>query len=326
MNLPPEEITPELFINASNLTSLARNFASVQEIAECWQKVARAKIEANTTQLYEQKPELLDFLQIEHEGVSYQIYGVIHGWTGGVSAEYRALVQKSLQFEPEIIYEKMLGRFYGSKGAIETSDFCVLRRRGQFMLGLRMMLVWPLFLAMAVFEIGKELFTKKHNEAADNDYNNIHYHNIDRELRRGLDGSLPTRLQIEYEMNCWHGWRGFWDMDLLMRVVPRSAYLAEFARQWAREKGLHRLAIVVGDRHLTEVRHFLEHPTKNHWLIQTAQRHARQQARSRLWYYWHFFRYMLVTTLGSLIGAFPWLAVFWVLLELLSASSYIHRT
>jgi hypothetical protein len=309
-----EDLTTQDFLAAPDLAALREQFDDVPTMTAVWHGLAREIIERDSKKLREHIPHKLDYLEVTKRGVRYRVYGVIHGWTGGVSAEYRELVHRSLKSEKQVVYEKMLGRFYGEKNSVETPDFCVLRRTGQFVLGLRMMLVWPAFLLLALREIIKEIFTKRHYAVEDNDYNNIYYHNIDRELRRGLDGSLPTRLQIEYEMDNWRGWRGFWDMDLLLRVVPRSAYLAEFAQQWAAEKGVKEMAIVVGDRHLTEVRQFLENTVNDHWIIRQAQTHARQIGRNRLFYHWHFMLYLLTTTLGSFLGALPWLAgIFWLM-------------
>ncbi len=303
----PQPVAPEVFLSAPDLAALLSRFGTFEQVSEAWQTSALQTIQENSQQLRARKPEKLDALVCETGGVRYRVYGVIHGWTGGVSEEYRELVRKSLQEEKTVLYEKMLGRFYGRRGAVEAPDFCMLKRTGQFVLGLRMMLIWPLFLLIAAKEILTELFTRSHETAEDNDYNNIFYHNIDPELRRGLDGSLPTRLQIEYELNHWGGGKGFWDLDLLLRVVPRSAYLAEFARAWAAATGATEIALVVGDRHLTEVRYFLEHPPVDVWTRRKASAHARQLARHHFLYHWHFALYMLTITLGSLVGSVPWL-------------------
>lgn len=299
--------TAQSILQLPDLAALTARFGSVEAAAQAWQEAALTDIKAGSEQLRAAKPQRLDALAFTSGGVRFRVYGVIHGWTGGVSEEYRALVQASLKDEKNVLYEKMLGRFYGRRGAVEAPDFCMLKRWGQLALGLRMMLIWPLFLLLAAKEILQELFTRGHDAAEDNDYNNVFYHNIDPELRRGLDGSLPTRPQIEYEMQHWGGGRGYWDLDLLLRVVPRSAYLAEFARAWVAATGAREVAIVVGDRHLTEVRHFLEHPVADAWILCRAATHARQIARIRWYYHWHFFWYMLTITLGSVLGSLPWL-------------------
>lgn len=294
---------------ARNFAELADLFADWSQLLDWWGAYARGEIAARAAEYNAAPPQRLDCLEVESGGVNYRIYGVIHGWTGGGSDEYRALVMAGIINEPDILYEKMLGRFYGAgRPVAQMPDFCVLGRLGQFVLGLRVMLIWPLFMLLAVWDILREVFSRRSVEDTTH-YNNVYYHNIDPELRRGLDGALPAPLQGEYEFGYWRRWRGYASAELLLAVAPRSAYMAEFARTWAREKGLARLALVVGDRHLTEVAHYLRTPPENGWLRHAAAAHARRLAGWRGWYGIMFAGYFCMLLLGALFGALPWLAL-----------------
>lgn len=295
--------------NARSLAELADLFPDWEPLFAWWSDYSRREISARAAEYNAAPPGSLDCLAVECAGVNYRVYGVIHGWTGGGSDEYRRLVTDGINKEPDILYEKMLGRFYGAGDAVvQMPDFCMLGRLGQFVLGLRVMLVWPLFVLLAGWDILRELFSRRSTEDTAN-YNNVYYHNIDPELRRGLDGALPAPLQGEYEFDHWRRWRGYASVELLLAVAPRSAYMAEFAREWARVRGLTEVALVVGDRHLTEVAHYLRTPPENGWLRHAAAVHARRLAGWRGWYGVMFAGYFCMLLLGALFGALPWLAL-----------------
>lgn len=295
--------------DARDLAELADLFSDWGRLSVWWGDYCRREITARAAEYNAASPQQLDYLEVESGGVDYRVYGVIHGWTGGSSDEYRRLVTDGIKKEPDILYEKMLGRFYGAGGQmVQMPDFCMLGRLGQFVLGLRVMLIWPLFVLLAGWDILRELFSRRSTEDAAH-YNNVYYHNIDPELRRGLDGALPAPLQGEYEFSHWRRWRGYANAELLLAVAPRSAYMAEFAREWARSKGLAQLALVVGDRHLTEVAHYLRTPPEDSWLRHAAAVHARRLAGWRGWYGIMFAGYFCMLLLGALFGALPWLAL-----------------
>ena len=83
---------------------------------------------------------------------------------GGGSQAYRDFVRDGISREKDILFEKMLGKFYiGSKG-VEIPDFVVLRFFGQLMLGIKCMLFWPLFIYHALVEMTRELLTRDEPE------------------------------------------------------------------------------------------------------------------------------------------------------------------
>lgn len=313
-----------MFLNAQTLEDLPRR--GWKYWTEEWCNLAREQIRRHEDEIRAVPPERLDYIGVDSEGVHFRVYGVIHGWTGGVSRDYRDLVRKSLCDEKELVFEKMLGRFYGQaemERTVETPDFVVLRRRGQFALGLRVMLIWPLFVLLSLKEILRELLTKSRQVVPGDPSSfadGVYYHNIDPELRRGLDGSLPTRLQIEYEMEHWGRWKGLLDSYLLLAVVPRSAYIAEFARAWAECKRRElteggesadgvEVAVVVGDRHLTEVAYFLANPVDSTWLRRTGAKHARRLRRWSSYYHVLFGGYFFWLLVGAALGMVPWLVL-----------------
>lgn len=299
-------------LTAGGIDEFAPEYASHLELSKKWQELALEKIDS--FEFTDKNKTELDCHSLEVDGVEYHVYGVIHGWTGAGSGDYRSMIRVALAGEDNIIYEKMLGRMYAGRGCVETPDFCVLRWWGQIALSLRMILVWPLFLLIAFKDIILELFTR-HERESTGQLDNISYHQLDPELRRGIDGSLPTRLQVEYEMSHWCTLKGVIDSYLAFGVVPRSAYIAEFALNWARIRGVKKLAIVVGDRHLTEVLYFLENRVEPGWLRVNASNHARRIARFGWYYNLLFAEYFAYLMLGGFIGFLPWVGAYlaWLL-------------
>ncbi len=297
----------EELVEAESIEDFPEEDRSYRKLTELWHKEVNEKLSAMDLNGKPKTNSRLDYLPVFCDGVEYRVYGVIHGWTGAGSDDYRKMIHRSLKGEEAIIYEKMLGRIYSGRNVVEMPDFCVLRWWGQMMLSFRFLLIWPVFIIVALKDILTEIL-RRHEKTEQGHIDDITYHTLDPELRRGLDGSLPTRLQVEYEMRYWCRLRALFDSYLLFCVVPRSAYMAEFARNWVKCNSHKKIAIVVGDRHLTEVKYFLEKPVNSAWIARTAQSHAFGIYRSHWYYKILFFRYFFFLLLGGFLGVAPWLA------------------
>lgn len=309
------KLTLDDFLQARELSDLGPEFSRVQSVLAAWTELCRAELDRQAETILATKPKCLDCVEVETEGVTFRLYGVVHGWTGGPSQEYRDLVEDTLETEATILFEKMLGYFYMQKDDLQIPDFWVLGAWGQMILGLRAMATLPLFVIMSGRDVLRELLTKKEPpiQHISQVFDSVRYHNIDPELRRGLGDSLPTRLQIEYELSRWPKLQRYLDLDLLVAVVPRSGYIAEFARRYARQNKLTKITVVVGDRHLTEVEHFLTHPIRLEKILKAARRHADWISRCRYCYHLLFSWYMLMLTAGAAIGSIPYLVLVYLL-------------
>ncbi len=303
------EYAKETFLQADCLDSLWSDFSSLEEMQKCWHDLCWQEIESNSEKLLSEKPAAIDCRTVETDGHIFRVYGVVHGWTGGPSAEYRQLVENSLESEENVLFEKMLGQFYGEKEDVEIPDFWVLGRLGQIVLGLRSMLMFPLFMYYAIKDMAREIFTRKEKPVKDihDIIDSVCYHNVDPELRRGMDGSLPTALQIELELSHWRDWNRYANVDYLMAIAARSGYIAEFAKNFARDRELGELAIVVGDRHLTEVEYFLRTPLPLPEVAAAAALHAERISNWRYYYHYLFARYMGMMSVGVTLGFIPYL-------------------
>ncbi len=297
--------------SAESFVEIESEFGDPGEVLRKWTEACCKKIGEDQEVLAGNPPETLDAVERTQDETTFTLFGVVHGWAGGASAAYHELVEKSLDGHEHVLFEKMLGNFYGQGSDVQIPDFWVLGVSGQFLLGLRMMLLFPLFIFESARGLLREIRTREDPEITDiySIMDSTCYHNIDPELRRGLGGSFPTRLQIEYEMSVWQSPARYYDSEMLVAVVPRSAYIAEFARAFAREKHVERLAVVVGDRHLTEVEYFLRTPVNDERLRAAAWRHARRISGNRFWYHLMFSVYMLNVCLGAAIGSLPYMAL-----------------
>lgn len=307
---------PELerFIQAKRFEDLRGEFPDLQHVAKAWCEAAHQELEATEDEWSTKLPDELDAIEVKRDGVTFRIFGVVHGWTGGGSQDYRDFVRKRLTSEPQLLCEKMLGTMYLGRGTKEIPDFTVLGWLGQWRLAFGAMLGWPRFFYYAIVDMFRERSGKEPEKATlSSIFDSIRYHNLHPELRRAVGGDLPTRLQIEYEMSQWSSWKRYLYEDLLVAVVPRSAYIAEFARVWAEKKQVKEVGILVGDRHLTEVAEFLRNPVGNASILRSAARHARWIAKIPGAYTALFGLYMLNLVFGAAFGALPWMiAALWL--------------
>lgn len=201
-------------------------------------------------------PAALEPVEVTAGGVSYAIYGVIHGYIGGESRAYRDFVRAGVKALDYPVMENGIRRLYSNPRVEEIPDFAVLGVAGSLWMGVLFGLQYPLL----VFELLRELLRKDSPDAAFELSSGVLYHAVDPEVRRALgpDGDLPSRLSIAQEL-------GRWDRNSLTArltdpaaLAPRSLYMAGYAVGAARRRGADRLALVVGDRHTAEIVRFLE--------------------------------------------------------------------
>lgn len=215
-----------------------------------------------------EKPERFEPLLVERAGVTYEIYGLYHGYIGGPNPEYKSFIREALGRLDFAVFENGISWFHGGVSGVTIPDFMVLGALGAIAVGAHVGVYFPIHLWEMVGEV---FHFQAGTEESEFDYD-PRYHAVDPELRRGLceDPPLPSRLQIEYEMDLWD------NGGLLARVkdpyaiVPRSMFMAGFAVGYAEAHGLKRVPIIVGDLHTTEIQRFLEDASLAHPLFASA--------------------------------------------------------
>ena len=251
----------EFFRNAENLEAF-RTFPAyrklehselVQHLRIRWQHLCHERIHSVSRYLSQDKqddsqPSRLDEIRVETSDQVFLLNGVIHGIIGGGTAAYRDLIRTTLRESQEpLLFEAGFNHLYGESEMdwVNIPDFSVLGFVDSCKKGLDAGLRLPLLLA----EVILETFSMMKED--------IPYHLLDQEYRRGIDGLLPTRLEIEWDRRKAKPLLTFEDYPNLVR---RSAFMAAFAEAWCRKNTRENCRIVVGDAHLTEVAHFLQHP------------------------------------------------------------------
>ena len=263
-------------------------------------------------------PERLEPVTRTLDGVTYEVYGVVHGMVGGESRDYKQFCDAAVgELEPAL-FENGLSYFYPRKGAFaDIPDFWVLGVGGSLRVGLYVgfrffELVWELL--RDALRLGGQAPDDGPLEAV---VCSPRYHAIDPEARRGLDEypPLPSRLQIDYELAGWAragklaGWR------YPTAIVPRSLYMAAFAAGYAGARGLQRVALVVGDLHTMEIVRFLEAPPRDHPVWRQGEAFGRRDDGARVrGARLRKLAHLGVAAAAGLVGLLPALAVLWLVL------------
>ncbi|NLI76732.1 MAG: hypothetical protein GX442_09860 [Candidatus Riflebacteria bacterium] len=194
------------------------------------------------------EPPRLDEIRVERDGRLFVVNGVIHGILGGGTGAYRELIRSTVAGAAEpLLFEAGFNHLYGGAGIDYTSipDFAVLGFVDTCKKGIDAGRMFPLLLKDAVWEA----FSLLPDDAP--------FHQLDQELRRGIDGILPTALEIEWDRRKP---RRFFTLEDYPNLVRRSAFMAAFAEAWCAKNGRAACRLVVGDLHLTEVAWFLRRP------------------------------------------------------------------
>ncbi len=221
----------------------------VSRLRTRWQELAReATTPPAVSPAAPDAPPRLDEIRVERDGRLFVVNGVIHGILGGGTGSYRELIRSTVARSPEpLLFEAGFNHLYGGAGLDYTSipDFAVLGFFDTCKKGIDAGRMFPLLIKDAVWEA----FSLLPDDAP--------FHQLDQELRRGIDGILPTALEIEWDRRKP---RRFFTLEDYPNLVRRSAFMAAFAEAWCAKNGRPACRLVVGDLHLTEVAWFLRRP------------------------------------------------------------------
>ena len=234
----------------------------------------------------EAAPESFDPVLCERDGVTYQIYGVIHGLIGGDDKTYKKFVSDPIGKPDYVIFENGLNYFYKHKAGTVIPDFMVLGILGSLALGFHVGIYFP----RLIWDIAREIIKPANNRAAEDGFiYDPTYHAIDPEIRRGVepDPPLPSRLQIDYEMTRWDFSGPFGRVIDPFSIVPRSMFMAGFIVGHARTRGMTEVPVVVGDLHTMEIVRFLENGSLDHPVFKSGERFGEKKGLARaLAFFW----------------------------------------
>ncbi len=207
-------------------------------------------------------------VEVKADGVTYHIYGIIH--TDPVRARYEAAFTKSKDQAP-ILTEQNLSRFVGPR-AKELADHVVITSNPnssafqEFAFGFTGEQMLFFQLAESVYPSTPELDEGGIMEA-------FQPSPFDRKPLDEIYAAMPVQALGTNSLPV------FMTLDIKERtginldwVEARSAYMAEVLRRWTKA-GDHR-DIVCGAGHTEEIAYFLQHPSKDPFIIGLAEKHA----------------------------------------------------
>ncbi|MFC1743825.1 hypothetical protein ACFL35_07505 [Candidatus Riflebacteria bacterium] len=286
----------------------------VQKLRTDWRDICIAEIEKKSQYLQETETsaenevdfelEKLDEIKVEKDGVCFFINGVIHGMIGGGTKKYRDLIHRTLSSsEEQLLFEAGFNHLYGSKKLkyANIPCFSVLGLIDSIKKGLHAGILLPLLL----WEVVKEFFSAMPEDTP--------YHSLDQEIRRGIEGVLPTPLEVEWDLSKDKPLLSFEDYP---NIVRRSAYMAAFAEKFCEKNSITSCRLVVGDFHLTEIAYFFNNPElipKD--LLTLADRTTNSSTRIQgLLYLKENLLHNFIAGLAGFVSMLPYI-ILWVLLQ-----------
>lgn len=226
-------------------------------------------------------PELLDWLEFKHEGITIRVRGVLHGLTGGANREYIDLVERSISDARRtgpVMAEKSMRSMYSARIDKELDDWLVFRPRDAFRLGARLYFT-PSLLLMLVVGGFRERFTKADAFDAggrtDPDLlgGSPLFHRIEPFERRALSGFPPPldgvrrHLMLRAGMDVGNEgravvpgrhWAHLNKIERYSLIPIRSVHMLVYAAAYARRRGLGFVNVFVGETHNTDMKALAE--------------------------------------------------------------------
>ncbi len=189
------------------------------------------------------------FIQID--SVRARIYGVRHTFTSG--ARYRDIVTETVGTGKGWVHEAYLEQYFPLIRSTQIPDYAANTTAATFAAGFKLGLYFPagLFYSLRASARPKE-----------------------------ASSNALKRFNIPLELYNWGPYPTFVDLELAERnglamshPTKRSAYMAEFIRAWE-PKDVEFKNALVGGMHAPEIKYFLEHPSSNIRLVDSAHQYA----------------------------------------------------
>lgn len=223
------------------------------------------------------KPEKLDSITILKDGIRFNLYGTLHGITGGTNEEYRTLVNKTISETSGLkLCEKGMKAFYTGLDE-ELDDFLAVPVKDVVRLTLALTLN-PIRTYTFIKILIKERLTKKDKFKETGKKSDIGgsslFHSLDPFARRDLVG-FPSpqeylRINLERRLNnqtfklnmlddddwVWLNW-----IEPYANLPLRSIHMFEYALMRAKLENLNEVSLFVGEIHNTDMAHYMENST-----------------------------------------------------------------
>ncbi len=296
-------------------------------------------------------PEGLDYLEFEHEGITFRTFGILHGITGGLNQEYLKFVKDSIRSTEGIkLAEKGMKQLYPDCGIDEElEDWLVLRKIDCLTMGFQLV-ADPRCLWMITVDAIREKLRKK-DPFISNDRKNIrelgespYFHYIDAYARRELVGFLSSQEAISkdlHSMSKWYKaifpktrhakikhpqWHRLLLLERIMHIPCRSIHMLNYALAFAKEHDHKLVNLFVGETHNTDMHYLTKHSkifydsldnegqtTMKKIISQATFVGKRSKFREKLQLLWKKVNYLIFLTIGASIPlSFYFIVFLWL--------------
>lgn len=224
------------------------------------------------------KPEFANAIVLNYQGITFHVYGVLHGITGGTNREYVDFINHTIAHAPGLkLGEKsMLKMYKGLDG--ELDDWMQMTNKDTFSLTMRLFMSPP-----ATYNIIKTTIKEKLTKYDRFDINNRqlsdlggspYFHLLDPILRRGYLGFPSSH---DYFIQNYHrrqntdksslkiirpdpDWKWLTYIEKYVNIPYRSVHMIENAVLQAKENNATQVSLLIGETHSSDI----------HWYVNRA--------------------------------------------------------
>ena len=224
------------------------------------------------------RPDTLDYIEFQHNGITVRCFGILHGITGGLNSEYREFIKQSIKsVEGLKLAEKGMKSLYPNcQIDAELEDWVVLRPIDSLLMGFKL-IIDPRCLWMISIDALRELW-RKEDAFISNKRLNIadlgespFFHYLDEHERRKVAGFRPPQQALSQDiesLSYWYGtllskspkrkiihpqWRRILLLENLMHIPARSVHMLAYASAFAKKHNHKLVNLFVGETHNTDM-------------------------------------------------------------------------
>ena len=226
------------------------------------------------------KPDTLDYIEFQHDGVTFRCFGILHGITGGLNFEYRNFIKQSIKSVDGIkLAEKGMRSLYPyCQIDAELEDWAVLRPIDCFLMGFKL-IIDPRCLWMISIDSLRELWRQSDAFVAHQRLNisdlgeSPFFHYLDEHERRKIAGFCPPKQALSQDIQSlshWYSallakqrdntiihpqWKRILLLERYMHIPARSVHMLAYATAFAKKHNHKLVNLFVGETHNTDMQY-----------------------------------------------------------------------
>jgi len=226
------------------------------------------------------KPDRLDYLEFQHDDITFRCFGILHGITGGLNFEYRDFIKQSIKSVDGIkLAEKGMKKLYPyCQIDAELEDWAVLRPVDCFLMGFKL-IADPRCLWMISIDSIRELWQQsdafiRHHRLNTSDLGeSTFFHYLDEHERRDIAGFSPPKQALQQDIESlshWYKppfvkqrikpvihpqWKRILILENHMHIPARSVHMLAYATAFAKKHNHKLVNLFVGETHNTDMQY-----------------------------------------------------------------------